>query len=672
MTNLVTKKFRTHLAEQFIESFVEPANNIYYLATGKHTPYSGNDSVVPVPYDTTSETLIDPYQQIVFGKKIAATDVSIMTKRYDWVANTVYALYDDTDTDLLDSNFYVAVDAGSIYYVYKVLDNNGGARSTVQPSDTSESACNFITTGDGYKWKLMYKMSDSDFEKFATTDYMPVVTSANVAGNTVAGAIDTVIISSPGANFYSTLTGTFISDDLRDNIPTITGNNVTYRLNANASSNSDFYVGSSLYIDSGVGAGQIRKIVNYNSSSRVVTVNSAFTTAPNTDATYIVSPTVNFSGDGSGASGYCEISSNATASFFISKVRIIDRGSNYTYATATVSGKTGGYNANVSLRVVIPPKGGHGTDAKSELGATSVGISVKLSNTENGFVSTENDFRATYILRDPKFNDVTFTLEDAQGSFLGTEKLYQVDYKYLRGSVEVTSSNNEVIGTLTEFEEAFKVGDKLIINDPVLSFTYIGEVSSITNNEHLTVSSSLPFTTLNGVIAYASIIAEGTRSGNSLPYLTATSVEPKFKVGKRIIGGTTGAWANVTAINVTGKNYNSWNTFDNRTRISYTSNTGTIAEDTLVFQQSQALSNAYFHSSNATYVFLTSEKGVINADVATPLVSSTSNAQTYILGTVKYSPDIVKGTGEIIYIENRAAVSRSNSQTETIRTILNF
>jgi len=226
MTNLVTKKFRTHLAEQFIESFVEPANNIYYLATGKHTPYSGNDSVVPVPYDTTSETLIDPYQQIVFGKKIAATDVSIMTKRYDWVANTVYALYDDTDTDLLDSNFYVAVDAGSIYYVYKVLDNNGGARSTVQPSDTSESACNFITTGDGYKWKLMYKMSDSDFEKFATTDYMPVVTSANVAGNTVAGAIDTVIISSPGANFYSTLTGTFISDDLRDNIPTITGNNV--------------------------------------------------------------------------------------------------------------------------------------------------------------------------------------------------------------------------------------------------------------------------------------------------------------------------------------------------------------------------------------------------------------------------------------------------------------
>jgi len=143
-------------------------------------------------------------------------------------------------------------------------------------------------------------------------------------------------------------------------------------------------------------------------------------------------------------------------------------------------------------------------------------------------------------------------------------------------------------------------------------------------------------------------------------------------VGKRIIGGTTGAWANVTAINVTGKNYNSWNTFDNRTRISYTSNTGTIAEDTLVFQQSQALSNAYFHSSNATYVFLTSEKGVINADVATPLVSSTSNAQTYILGTVKYSPDIVKGTGEIIYIENRAAVSRSNSQTETIRTILNF
>jgi hypothetical protein len=672
MTNLITKNFRTHLAEQFIESFTEAANNIYYLAIGKHTPYANNDQAITTPYDTTTDTVVNPYEQIIFGKKIAPSDVSIMTKRYNWTAGTVYSKYDDTASNLFDSKFYVVVDSGSFYYVYKVLDNNGNTASTVQPSNTSESACNFITTSDGYKWKLMYRMSESSFEKFATTDYMPVVTSANVAGNTVAGALDSIVITAPGANYFSSLQGTFTSEDLRDSIPTTSGNNVTYRLNANASSNSDFYVGSVLYLESGTGAGQIKKIVNYTANNRVVVVNSAFSTAPSTDTVYRVAPAINISGDGTDASGFCEVSSNATVSNFISSAKIVNRGSNYTYATAIISGNTGGYSSNASLRIIIPPKSGHGYNAKSELGATAVGVSVKLSNSENGFVTTENDFRTTYLIRDPRFQDVTFTLEDVQGSFASTEKIYQVDYKYLRGSVELSSSNTSIVGSLTEFEEAFRVGDRIIVNDSILALSFICTVSSITNNEFLTVTSAPTFSTLNGTVAYAFVTAEGTRTGNSLPYLTASSVEPKFVVGRRIIGEVTGAWANVTAISVTGKNYNNWNTFDNRTRISYTSNTGTIAEDTLVFQQSLGLSNAFFHSSNATYITLTSEKGVINADPSDPLISSTSNAQTYILGSIKYSPDIVKGSGEIIYIENRQAVSRSNSQTETIRTILNF
>lgn len=672
MTNLITKKFRTHLAEQFIESFTEIANNVYYLAVGKHTPYSNNDQTVPTPYDTTTETVVSPYEQIVFGKKIAASDVSAMAKRYDWTSGTVYSKYDDNSSTLIDDKFYVVVDSGPYYYVYKVLDNNNNSQSTVQPTNTSESACNFITTSDGYKWKLMYRMSDSEFEKFATTDYMPVVTSANVAGNTVSGALDSIVITTPGANYYSTLQGTFTSDDIGDNIPTISGNNITYRLSANAASNSDFYVGSVLYLESGTGAGQIRKIINYTSSTRVAVVNSAFATAPSTDTVYRIAPAINISGDGTGASGYCEVSSNATVSNYISSAKIVDRGSNYTFATATITGNTGGHSSNASLRVIIPPKGGHGYDAKSELGATAVCISVKLSNSENGFVTVENDFRSTYILKDPKFHDVTFTLGDAQGSFTGTEKIYQIDYKYLRGSVELSSSNTQIVGSLTEFVDAFKVGDKIFVNDSILSLSFIGEVASVTNNEHLTVVSAPTFSTLNGKVAYAFITAEGTRSGNSLPYMTATSVDPKFVVGKRVVGKTSGAWANVTAISVTGKNFNNWNTFDNRTRISYTSNTGTIAEDTLVYQQSIGLANAYFHSSNGTYITLTSERGVINADPSDPIISATSNAQTYILGSVKYTPDIVKGSGEIIYIENRQAISRSSSQSETIRTILTF
>jgi len=672
MTNIVTKNFKSPLAQQFVESFTEQANNIYYLAVGKHVTYPAGDSNIPTPSDSVKDVQIDPYQEIIFGKKIQATDISLMTKRYDWTSGTVYAQYDDTDAELFNKQFYVVIDSGTYYYVYKVLENNNGAASISAPSNTSEDACNFITTADGYKWKLMYRLPEETFNKFATTDYMPVVTSANVSSASVDGAIDAIVVSNSGYNFISTLTGQFNTDDLRENIPTIAGNNITYRLTNQAASNSDFYVGSSIYLESGTGAGQVKRIINYSSNTKVITINSPFTTAPNSDTTYKIAPSVVITGDGTGAEAYAVVSSNTSLSNYIEKIEIVTRGHGYTYASATIAGNTGGLSVNAAARVVISPKGGHGYDAIAELGSSSVGMSVKLSNNENGYITTDNDYRAHYIIRDPKINDVTFTLNDEQGTFLGTEKIYQVDYKYLRGTVQLTADNTEIVGLLTEFNSALQVGDKIILSDQVLPYHFFTEVQSITNNEHIVVTSAPTFSTLTGKIAYAQVIAEGKRIGNSSPYLTATSVDPKFVTNKRIIGGTTGAFANVASITVSGKNYNNWNTFDNRTRIAYTSNTGTIAPDTKVFQQSSVLSNAYFHSSNGSYIFLTSEQGLINADPNDPLVSGTSNAQTYILGSVKYTPDLVKGSGQVIYIENHDPISRSNSQTETIRTILNF
>ena len=129
--------------------------------------------------------------------------------------------------------------------------------------------------------------------------------------------------------------------------------------------------------------------------------------------------------------------------------------------------------------------------------------------------------------------------------------------------------------------------------------------------------------------------------------------------------------ANVTAITVNEKNYNSWNTFDNRTRISYTSNTLAFASDAVVYQTEVSLSNAFFHSANSTYLFLTSEKGPINADPNEELVKVNGSA-TYTLGSVKYPPDIVKNSGEVIYIENSEPISRSNSQSEAFRIVLQF
>ena len=84
-----------------------------------------------------------------------------------------------------------------------------------------------------------------------------------------------------------------------------------------------------------------------------------------------------------------------------------------------------------------------------------------------------------------------------------------------------------------------------------------------------------------------------------------------------------------------------------------------------------SLSNATYHSANSTYLFLTSEKGIINPDPTDPLYVLNSTG-TIDLGSVKYNPDLVKGSGQVIYSENLNPVSRSNTQSETIRVILSF
>lgn len=666
---LITQKFNTHLVEQFIESISEPANNVYYITASKHTPYPNN--VVTIPYDTVEMTVSNYYEQLIFGKKINSTDVAYMAPRVDWSTNTVYSMYTDTDTELYTKNFYTVSNQGSVYYVYKVLDNNNGAASTVDPgaTSTSESACNFVTTSDGYTWKLMYKMAQEDFEKFATLDYMPVVQSANVAGNTVAGAIDVITISSPGSDYVATIEGSFTPVDLRDAITG--GNNTTYKLSSSASANNDFYIGSGIYLTGGTGQGQLRKIVSYAAATRVITIDTAFDISPESDTSYLIAPYVTVVGDGTtNTTGYAVIASGNGVNNYISSVVISNRGAGYTYAQAIITGNNAIGNT-ATLNVVVPPVGGHGSDAINELGARYLGISTTFANNESGFITTENDYRQIGILKDPLFNNVNITMGDDTGTFVAGEAVHQVDYKIITGTIQSNSANTTITGSDTDFINSVKSGDKIILIDTINNIRSLRTVSSVANATSLELTSNSAFNMdVGGKLALCTILCSGVDAGNSSPYISLDSAQPKFVIGKRIIGEQSGAWANVTSISVSEKLYNSWNTFDNRTRISYSSVSGDFTEDDALFQGDPFLANAYFHSANTTHVFLTSERGPVNPDPTSTL--DNYSGASFTLGTIKYEPDIKKGSGKLIYIENTDPISRSNSQSETIRLVLKF
>lgn len=666
MTTLLTKKFKEHLTEQFVESITETANNVYYLVASRHFAFD-DDENPPTPNNSSKEVQVDIYDEGIFGKKINSTDVYHMIPRYDWTSNTVYIPYDNTDGELFTKQFYVAVDGGATYYVYKCLDNNLGAPSTEQPASTSESACNFITTSDGYTWKLMYKLAEATFEKFATSAYMPVATSANVAGNTVSGALDVIRIVNTGSSYVATTTGQFNSDDIREAISVTTGNTTTYRLTTSASANNDFYINSALYISSGTGAGQIKKIIGYTGSNKVAVVESPFDTAPLTDSQYIVAPYVTITGDGLNATAYATVSSNATVNNYISRINIVSRGAGYTYAEVDVSGNTGGISNTATLRAIISPSGGHGANALEELGADSIGISLSYNTDESGFITVENDYRKFVVVKDPLINNVQFEIDSDVGIFTVNETIYQIDYKTLVGTIEGNNTTTTITGTGTELSKALKANDYVFITDNVTGLSCIRTIGGVTNSTSATISSNLAFTTASAKIAYAEILATTTKTGNSSPYIDCGNTVPKFTTGKLIIGASSGAVANLNTIRVGEKTYNNWNTLDNRTRVSYSASFGSMSEDSVVYQGNSA-SNAYFHSANSTFVFLT--KG--NSIVPNPseLIRETGGPATYTPGTTKYLPDMVRGSGSVFYIENKSPISRSVSQSETFRLVI--
>ena len=221
MPAIITNKFRRHNAQQFVESFSESAPTVYYMGLGRPQPYAtstrgdsrteneGTDTAPLTPVDSIQDEFFY-FDDLLAAKRITTSDVSFAIPRRNWTTGTTYDYYrhdygnritgttttqsaNSGATNLFDSTFYVLNSANN---VYKCLDNNGGASSTVEPTGTSTS---ILTTGDGYKWKYMYSLSASQQVNFLSTDFMAVATNSTVSSAAVDGAINIIKIKTAGS-----------------------------------------------------------------------------------------------------------------------------------------------------------------------------------------------------------------------------------------------------------------------------------------------------------------------------------------------------------------------------------------------------------------------------------------------------------------------------------------
>jgi len=420
MASYTSKELSVMNAKAFIESLSHEDgrsakhSNILYAVLGRQLPFT-QEPVAEAAIETDKNKQRELWKQAIGGRKITTGDVSHVVPRHDWVSGRVYAQYRDTDTNLFARDFYVMTDENN---VYKCLYNNKGATSTVKPADFSTLP---FTLADGYTWKYMYTISLGDADKFLTTSHMPVKTLSTTDGSvegdrqvavqnaSVNGSIDIIETVQVGTGYHQISNGAVES-----------ATTTTVRLSASGdnppSAVDNFYNGFSLYINTGTGAGQIRRVIDYSGSTKTFTVNSAFSTIANTDSRVIVSPTVTIRGDGQGALAYSEINTSGQ----VSNIHVISVGSLYSEADAFVTANAI-HGSGATANVIISPVGGHGNDPIRELGADKVLLNVQFDGSEgvsangNGYIPANTDFRTISILKDPILKC------DSNNNFLSTE-----------------------------------------------------------------------------------------------------------------------------------------------------------------------------------------------------------------------------------------------------------
>lgn len=603
MSKIIRKDFNIHSARQFIEAIDEPANTILYVGYGKHTPFA-DDSVPDIPRDALSNGHFQVYRNLIGGKQITAADIKSMTNRYNWVANTKYTMYDDKK-ELSGLQYFVVNEESSEYNVFICLDNNSNSASIAAPllAETSANDSIYVKTVDGYQWKYLYTISTSNWNKFATDEYIPIIPNNDITGNATPGSIQTIIVDTGGEKYNARANGTISQ-------ASIGGNNLIFAIESTSdalSSNTDFYKGSAIYISAGSGVGQLRTVSEYvvSGTTRRLVVNQPYDVIPDLTSTFVISPAVSVTGDGTGTLARALVNTSTNT---VSNIHIVNVGTNYTWANAVVIGNTGIVNVatntaitanSASIRPIISPKYGHGFDVVKELDAHYVCITTTQSNTENGILSTENDFRQISIIKDPKFANVVIDVTSASGVTTVGESL----------SGDTSNATGIIDGSNTS---------QIKLTNVVGFFQSSETVRGLTSNNTGTVTAVVQPTTV---------------------------FDQRYKYTANVITtGSGGAYGGFIIDEIVTQN----------------PNTALVA-------------NADLFSVNTTIVSVTNQLGIVNISDVDDLntLEGISSGAVASLSAVTI-PDLIPGSGEILYVENIIPVSRSNTQSETIKLIIEF
>ena len=631
------------LSESVFNELFSGRGNFYYFI-GKVIDWS-NPSTPPTP-DESRNIEHDTRNRIINLKKITTGDLSLIIPRRNWSSGTIYDQFDlnisatnpatSGATTLKTSLFYVL---SSNFQVYKVISNNDGAASTVEPSGND---LGIISTGDGYKWKFMYTIPLALRSRFLTDTFMPVQKSV-LNSFYSDGQINSVTVDSKGSgykgiaavNLVANVHFTDAASNSSSNVPNIEPviNESTGSIDSVLISFAGLNVaGGNVIINDGEGTGTNlfpnTTITGPDGTQTTVISNKAnflpfFSNGklkqvaildPGKDYTRNAQTTVTVSGDGIGA----KIEPFINDAGEVEDAIIAERGSGYTFAVLNVESDTGtGANLSVSFST------GDLDTSQSQVELSAIDGALENFNVVSGGTGF-NALPSVSIIGDGTGANVTPVITN---NVITSITINEAGSGYTFANVVVTAATGSP-GTSANIQPIFSPPNGHGFNAP----------------EELFADSLMFFSTIADEKVHGITIDNDFRQFGILK-------DPE-------IFGTRNSFAN------TSGSPTFLATFD-----TITDGSSDVAKDVVLNLKTDTTRKFVVVQTNSSSKQL-ALTNLNNHTLTTSDILVTPDSNEFTVSSINNQPDINKFSGDLLFIDNRTAVTFTDDQLLTFRTIL--
>jgi hypothetical protein len=379
----LSSNLKVFLARELERQFTSLDNSVMMFISNVDNSGSSSESL---------DNEIVTRRQIQTAKLLSDNTVALMIPRVNWTDQTIYQRLISSE-ERKNLNFYVYNSEGN---VYACLDNGGGRPSIDEPTGTSTD---LIYLQNGYVWKFLFKVPTTLLD-FIDANWIPIKEVPLYEGKPFAyadeqqlqygvqyssqgGQIESIGVVDAGDEYLAA-----VKPSLEYTVATATTTTVT--LDGRSSNVDDFYNNYSIRIFDGTGSGQIRKITDYVGSTKLATLASAWTVLPNNTSKFEIIPTIEITGDGTAASAYAKMSTFEDK--FITSVIMVDKGSNYSFASFRVLPEPSSTGKPTVLNANISPTNGIGREPLFDLIAKRLSVLIKIEGNESGRAILGNEY----------------------------------------------------------------------------------------------------------------------------------------------------------------------------------------------------------------------------------------------------------------------------------------